>query len=359
MEEKKVCEMMKTMIDLSVIIPVYNAMPLLRRCLESVLSQTTEYEYEIVLVDDGSSDASFDIILEYQTKYDNIILHQQQNAGPAEARNKGVELAKGEFCAYLDADDYWKDEYIEKSVDFMRNHADCVAVTVGQRYDKMGVEMRRHPAFITDAEARQRFEREFTKEYNESCGLTKAFEIEDFYRFWREWEHVGTCSTTIRRKTLIECGGQRSGLRICEDMEFWPYVASYGKWGMIPDVLYVSDGGAMVSLQGWAKYVKRFTNVPMYDEWFKRLRTRLTNEQIDTLKPVLNGVVCGHSRAMISGGDYRRSYDNLAFVYDDAPVQYPEKIRRMGWLPYYTYAVLWRTYQYLKINKGVILRWFK
>lgn len=358
------------MVDLSVIIPVYNGELLLGRCLDSILNQTTQYKYEIILVDDGSTDDSVECMKIYQERLNkesartqnqsdfccSIVLYQQQNAGPAVARNKGVELAKGEFCAYLDADDYWLDGYIEKSVTFLKKHEDCVAVTVGQRYDKMGVEMKKHPLFITDEEARKRFEIDFKKEYEKSNGLTEAFEIEDFYRFWREWEHVGTCSTTIRRKVLLECGGQRSGLRICEDMEFWPYLASYGKWGMVPDVLYVSDGGAMVSLHGWAKYVKRFTNVPMYDEWFKRLRTRLTTEQIEMLKPVLNGVVCGHSRAMISGGDYRRAYENLAFVYDGLPVQYPVKIRRMGRLPYYAYAVLWRAYQYFKINKGVILK---
>ena len=75
--------------DISIIIPVYNAVPLLERCLDSIFNQTTLYSYEVILVDDGSTDNSVEVIKARLEK--NIVLYQQQNAGPSAARNKGVE----------------------------------------------------------------------------------------------------------------------------------------------------------------------------------------------------------------------------------------------------------------------------
>ena len=78
--------------DLSVIIPVYNAIHLLERCLDSIFKQSIHYQYEVILVDDGSTDQSVEMIK--ARKEPNIVLFQQVNAGPAVARNKGVELAR-------------------------------------------------------------------------------------------------------------------------------------------------------------------------------------------------------------------------------------------------------------------------
>ena len=66
-------------IDLSIIIPVYNAVPLLERCLNSIFIQTTQYSYEVILVDDGSTDNSVEVIKARPER--NIVLHQQSNAG--------------------------------------------------------------------------------------------------------------------------------------------------------------------------------------------------------------------------------------------------------------------------------------
>ena len=81
--------------DISIVIPVYNAVPLLERCLDSIFNQTTLYSYEVILVDDGSTDNSVEVIKARPEK--NIVLYQQQNAGPSAARNKGVELSKGRY----------------------------------------------------------------------------------------------------------------------------------------------------------------------------------------------------------------------------------------------------------------------
>lgn len=94
------------MIKISVIIPVYNVEKYLRECLDSVLSQTLK-EIEIICVDDGSTDCSYDILKEYSKKYRNIIVLHQENQGSGPARNKGMEQAVGKYFCFMDADDYY------------------------------------------------------------------------------------------------------------------------------------------------------------------------------------------------------------------------------------------------------------
>lgn len=320
--------------DLSIVIPIYNGALLVDRCLDSIFSQSTHYSYEVVIVDDGSTDNTVDLIK--ARKEPNIVLFQQQNAGPAVARNKGVELAEGKYCAYLDADDYWMPGFIEKTVSFLEEHKECVAVSVAQKHCVYGKGANIMPVCYES--------------------FTEPAVLVDFYDFWSKYNHVCTGSSVMKREYMLKVGGQRLDMRVCEDLEFWLNIASLGKWGFIPEVLFVSDGGAIVNKLGWKKYVLRFKNVPDYQLWFSRLKVRLDNTQIHTIKPELNGIICGLSRAMISGGDFHRAYKNMKFIYSDTPASYLFKVYKLGIVVWYLFCMIWRTYQYVKINKGVILQ---
>lgn len=94
------------MIKISVIIPVYNRERFIGECLNSVLSQTLK-EIEIICVDDGSTDGTFDLLMDYSEKYNNIIVLRQENQGPGPARNKGIECARGKYICFMDSDDYY------------------------------------------------------------------------------------------------------------------------------------------------------------------------------------------------------------------------------------------------------------
>ncbi len=90
---------------ISVIIPVYNVEEYLKECVDSVLSQTYE-NYEIILINDGSTDSSGKICDEYAEKNDKISVVHKENGGLSDARNKGLSLANGKYVYFLDSDDY-------------------------------------------------------------------------------------------------------------------------------------------------------------------------------------------------------------------------------------------------------------
>ena len=102
-----------TDIKVSVIMPIYNAYDYLRPAIDSVLDQTLK-EIELICVDDGSTDSSFDLIKEYQKKDERIRIVTETNAGPALARNNGIKRARGEYIAFLDADDFFEPTLLEK-----------------------------------------------------------------------------------------------------------------------------------------------------------------------------------------------------------------------------------------------------
>ncbi len=99
---------------ISVIIPVYNVEKYLRECLDSVVNQTFK-DIEIICIDDGSKDLSYSILEEYAQKDERFILIKQENSGAGAARNKGIEVARGEYLYFLDSDDFVDITLLEKA----------------------------------------------------------------------------------------------------------------------------------------------------------------------------------------------------------------------------------------------------
>lgn len=96
----------------SIIIPVYNSEKTIEKSLKSVFNQTIQ-DFEIIVVNDGSTDHSLEILNKYKTAHSNMTIINQKNAGPGMARNNGIKIAKGEYISFLDADDYWSEDFLE------------------------------------------------------------------------------------------------------------------------------------------------------------------------------------------------------------------------------------------------------
>ena len=110
---------------ISIIIPIYNAESYLEKCLDSVIGQTHQ-DLEIICVDDGSKDNSSVILKQYQEKDQRIVVHRQENQGLSGARNAGIRIARGEWCMFLDSDDWLETDCCQSVLDAAKRNEDLV-----------------------------------------------------------------------------------------------------------------------------------------------------------------------------------------------------------------------------------------
>ncbi len=114
----------------SVVIPAYNASQFIAETIDSVLAQSYS-QFEMLIIDDGSTDKTVEIINQYCQQDRRVQLISQTNAGVSWARNRGAELSNGELVAFLDADDRWATHKLKTQVDFMAEHPE-IAVCFGR-----------------------------------------------------------------------------------------------------------------------------------------------------------------------------------------------------------------------------------
>lgn len=195
----------------SVVIPLYNKEHYIGKTIESVLKQTCQ-DFEVLIVNDGSADRS----LEQARKYvsDKVRLIDQENQGVSVARNTGIQYARGNYIAFLDADDEWHENYLEN-------------------IDRLTTCYPQSDVFVTAYEVDMG-----NGKINYSTQLTPKMGCLDSY--WttlaRGYDFVWTSATTIRRQTLLDAGGFRPGETIGQDLDMWARVARIN-----PRVAYSSD----------------------------------------------------------------------------------------------------------------------
>ena len=125
----------KNDIAVSIIIPVYNNEKFLKKCLESVINQSIE-NIEIICIDDGSTDNSLKILKKYESQDKRIKIISQMNSGAAIARNKGIDLANGEYILFLDSDDWLELNALEKLLNnVISNDSDLVLFNAVEHKD--------------------------------------------------------------------------------------------------------------------------------------------------------------------------------------------------------------------------------
>lgn len=289
------------LIKISIIIPNYNGALLLERCLNSVYSQKGDFDLEVIVIDDGSSDNSLEVLEQYNKQ---LIILKQSNQGPAVARNKGIEAATGKYLAFLDADDYWKPEFLEKTVGFMQRHSEAIAVNTAQLHKIPGRQDVVSPSFITE----------------NNTVFPKAEIIKNFYDFWGTHNHVCTGSVLIKTNIVKETGGQLKQLRISQDLEFWSYLATFGTWGFIPKILFVSDGGKVTKKRGWLKKnTIRWKATPSIEVFTQRTLTKIKQKEKEAYNKVIGWVAYNFTYGHIMAKDYNSAYNNVRLYGKDFP----------------------------------------
>jgi len=124
---------------LSIIIPVYNVELYLKNCLDSILNQNIN-NYEIILINDGSTDNSSIICDEYVNKYSNIKVIHKSNGGSSDARNNGLKIAKGKYILFIDSDDFIEPESLKNIIKYTVNNVDIIFLDAYKYFDNKSIE---------------------------------------------------------------------------------------------------------------------------------------------------------------------------------------------------------------------------
>lgn len=124
----------------SIVMPCYNGEKFIRETIESVLAQTYD-KWELLVIDDGSKDNSYDLVNHYVEKDDRIQLIKQKNAGSAAARNNGIRHSKGQYLALLDSDDIWLPGFLDSQVRFIQQKGAICVCSSYSRIDEQSNEI--------------------------------------------------------------------------------------------------------------------------------------------------------------------------------------------------------------------------
>lgn len=202
----------------TVVIPTYNRALFVTKAIDSVLGQTFT-DYEIIVVDDGSTDPTKEILNGYVEKIRYIY---QDNSGVSAARNTGIRIARGEWVAFLDSDDEWRTDYLSKQIKRVRDFPSIVMQTTNCLF--IGL----------DGMTRSYFE--INGSLAEFSGMDYLF-IKEPFRFIVKHGPWQVGSTIIRRKAITEVGLFDTSFNINEDFDIMARVALEGSFGLIKEEL--------------------------------------------------------------------------------------------------------------------------
>ncbi len=260
--------------QLSVIVPVYNAEKYLKACVDSILNQTIS-DYEIILVDDGAKDNSPAMCDEYAAKNSNVVVVHKPNGGITTARKAGLRVAKGEYIAYVDSDDWIEEDMYEIMLSPIAE-TDCDAVLCDIVYET-GREQILQPNYIksglySDKKLEEEFYPKMLFDYKNECpGINPSL-----------------CNKLIRRDIL-----ERVMYSVSEDIVFGEDALSSYPSLLDCDSVYVVGGKPLYH------YRQNLTSVTnTYDEKllfkFERLAKELT-EQFDSRNFNPDKQLCGYT----------------------------------------------------------------
>ena len=194
----------------SVVIPLYNKEYSIKRCIDSVLSQT-EMPSEIVIVNDGSTDNSLKVVQEsYKVEIENelIKIFSQENGGVSAARNKGIEKSSSEYICLLDADDEWKLEFLETMSFLIKKYPRAILYSLAHLVNKNGQGTLKPKHGLPDTH----------------CGYVK-----DFFKASSKGSVVKSSKVCVRKKDILDIGGFPEGVVAGEDTYVWIMLGLKGK----------------------------------------------------------------------------------------------------------------------------------
>lgn len=163
---------------ISVIVPIYNSEKYLRNTIDSILNQTLD-DFELILINDGSTDSSLSICKEYKKQDSRIVLINQKNCGVSITRNNGLKIAKGEYISFIDSDDWIRPNFLEKLYNAAIDNGNNADIVLCNRLISNG-----KTSWFLPFEEKQEFRKKNLKEYlhNVLLGNYESFVTNKLYK---------------------------------------------------------------------------------------------------------------------------------------------------------------------------------
>lgn len=198
----------------SVIIPTYNRNDFIRISVDSVLRQTY-CDFELIVVDDGSTDLTYKTVSEYSDRRVNYI--RTQHFGVSAARNTGIDLSKGEYLCFLDSDDKWGSKKLEIASNYIAGFADTMIFHTDEIWYKNGKMLNQK------------------KKHKKPDGYV--------YPNCLPLCCIGMSTSVVRKSVFDEIGKFDTKMPACEDYDLWLRACSIHEVKLIPRPLTIKDGG--------------------------------------------------------------------------------------------------------------------
>jgi glycosyltransferase involved in cell wall biosynthesis len=198
---------------ISVIIPTYNRENSLERAIESVLAQTY-HNYELIVIDDGSTDNTSRIIKKYKKK---IRYFSQLHSGVSSARNLGLEKSEGAWVAFLDSDDYWLPQKLARQMQCLSENPQWLVMQTDEKWIRNGV-------FVNPMKKHRKYSGWIFPQCLPLCIVSPSAVI-------------------IHQKVFNDVGVFDESLPVCEDYDLWLRIALKYEIGLLPEKLIVKTGG--------------------------------------------------------------------------------------------------------------------
>lgn len=257
----------------TVIMPCHNAAPFVKKAAMSVVDQTFP-NVKLLVVDDGSTDGAPDIVTRLVKDYPRRIqLLRQSQEGPYLARNHGLTHASGEFIAFLDADDWWREDFVEKLHTALVENANAALAYCG--WQNTGLEGGRGDPYVPP-------------DYEEEGKAAR------FLRAASPWP---IHAALVRRAVIDELGGFQTYLPTCMDYDFWLRIGMANPIVLVPEVLAFyrhHQEGQIISKQ-WRQAQNTWTVKKTFVRQRPELVAKLSDDKL---------------RSLIDGGLLRRGFDN-------------------------------------------------
>lgn len=280
------------MVRVSVVIPVFNGAATLAAAIDSALAQDFADRFEVIVVNDGSTDATAAVIDRYRGRVKTV---NRENGGLSAARNSGAAQAIGEYLAFLDADDLWLRDKLAATVGALEQKPGAVLVYCDAiQVDESGAEI--SPILVSPA-------------------LARAPMMADLLERW--WPILPSAAM-VRRRTFDQLGGFFAPMRSYEDMDFWLRARELGEFEYVARALVVY------------RVMPVAERLVKYEQSYAMFVTRVSERYGVAARPLLRAIRHAHSTALGARGllamhrgemaEARRSFIR-AFRYEPASLR--------------------------------------